>query len=207
MAAPLPPTPVGLKIAQAVSPSVVVDMFHDVCCPFSKKMYDTIYEQVIPALAQRQLTGQVEFLWQSVPQPWHAQSCLMHDAVMAAALLDEGKVAAYIHGIFARQTDFFDDTTKDLSRVQIYAKLAAIGGDCGYDAAALSNLLSLDGVQSNGGLGAVTQHLKWAVKFHRTRGVHVTPTVFINGTEAGDVSSGWDVEAWMDKLTPMLGEG
>ena len=29
----------------------------------------------------------------------------------------------------------------------------------------------------------VTQHLKWAVKFHRVRGVHVTPTVFVNGLE------------------------
>jgi hypothetical protein len=40
----------------------------------------------------------------------------------------------------------------------------------------------------------VTPQLKAAVKVHRKRGVHVTPTVFLNGVEAGDVSSGWSLE-------------
>ncbi len=33
----------------------------------------------------------------------------------------------------------------------------------------------------------VTQHLKWATKFHRVRGVHVTPTVFVNGLEVREL--------------------
>ena len=45
-----------------------------------------------------------------------------------------------------------------------------------------------------------TQALKWATKLHRVRGVHVTPTVHVNGLEAGIVSSGWTGEQWLKFL-------
>ena len=106
-----------------------------------------------------------------------------------------------------KQTDFFDDRAKNLSRVQIYEKLAAIGGESGYDISSLSALLSLKDVKGNDGLGNVTQHLKWAVKYHRMRGVHVTPTVFINGIEVPDVSSEWSYKEWLEKLRPMITKG
>ncbi|NQV98711.1 MAG: thioredoxin domain-containing protein [Rhodospirillales bacterium] len=204
MAAPLPPAPPGIKLTNAASPAIVVELFHDVCCPYSKKMYDTVHGSLLAELEARGLSGRIEFLWQSVPQPWHAQSCCMHDAVMAAKILDPGKAPAYIAAIYACQSEFFDDQIKDLSRVQLYARLAAIAADSGYDAPAFAGKLSLDQVSGNAGLGEVTQHLKWAVKYHRTRGVHTSPTVFINGIEAGDVSSGWGVSEWMEKLAPML---
>ena len=44
---------------------------------------------------------------------------------------------------------------------------------------------------------------RWAVKFHRVRSVHVTPTVFVNGLEAGVVSSGWGGAEWQRFLQPM----
>jgi hypothetical protein len=88
----------------------------------------------------------------------------------------------------------FDDKTKDQNRTQIFKILADIGTECGYEATALGDLLSLKNIKGYGWLGDVTQHLKWAVKYHRTRGVHTTPTVFINGTEAVDVSSRWSVD-------------
>lgn len=204
MAPPLPPTPVGIRLTRASSPTLVVELFHDVCCPFSKKMFETVFGSVIPELERSDGSDRVEFLWQSVPQPWHAQSCCMHDAVMAAAIIDRNKAGTFISNVFAKQADFFDDMSKDLSRVEIYARLAAIGGESGYDTSALSRLLSLEEVQGNQGLGDVTQHLKWAVKYHRVRGVHVTPTVFVNGTEAPDVSSGWSADEWLNMLAPMM---
>ncbi|MEK9722523.1 MAG: hypothetical protein VW405_03420, partial [Rhodospirillaceae bacterium] len=91
------------------------------------------------------------------------------------------------------------------ARLRPHDRLAALGTEAGIDPAAIRAKLSLDGVTGNQGLGDVTQSLKWAVKYHRTRGVHVTPTVFVNGTEAPDVSSGWSADEWMEKLGPMLG--
>ena len=62
----------------------------------------------------------------------------------------------------------------------------------------------MERVEGNAGLEQVTQQLKWAVKYHRVRGVHVTPTVFINGIEADDISSSWDSAQWLNKLEPMF---
>ena len=206
MAPPLPLVPTGIKLTNSFSSGMVVDLFHDVCCPYSKKMFDTVFRSLIPALESKNLIGSIQFLWQSVPQPWHAQSCCMHDAIMAASILDIEKTPTYILNIFAKQTDFFDDHAKDLSRIQIYEKLVAIGGKSNYDVSSLSGLLSLNDVTGNDGLGVVTQHLKWAVKYHRMRSVHVTPTVFINGIEAPDISSGWSDNEWLEKLRPMITE-
>jgi hypothetical protein len=204
MAAPMPPAPVGLKLTQAPKSTVVVEMSHDVCCPFSKKMYDTVDGSVLPTMADKGLPDQIDFVWQSVPQPWHARSCLMHDAVMAAFLIDARQIGDNLSSVFAHQTDFFDDTTKDKSRMEIYACMAAIGRQCGYNPDAISAKLSLKGVQGNGGLGDTTQTHTWSVKYHRGRGVHVTPTVLINGLKANDVSSGWTSYEWMAKLELMV---
>lgn len=204
MATPLPPAPVGLKLVGAAAPDLVVEMFHDVCCPYSKKMYTTVFGDVLPALEGGNRAGRIEFLFQAVPQPWHGQSGFMHDAVMAASLVDPARAPAYIAALFDRQTEYFDDATKDLTRVQIYANLAQLGAEAGYDPTDLADRLNLDEARGNSGLGDVTQHLKWFVKYHRARGVHVTPTVHINGIEAADVSSGWSADAWLAKLDPML---
>ena len=63
--------------------------------------------------------------------------------------------------------------------------------------------LSLTGPGNVG--NAVTQAIKWSVKFHRARSVHVTPTVLLNGIEAPDVSSGWSAEQWAAKIGAALG--
>ena len=47
-----------------------------------------------------------------------------------------------------------------------------------------------------------TQDLKWLVKYHRSQGVHVTPTCFINNIEAGQISSGWELSQWQELLEP-----
>ena len=204
MPAPLPQQPIGIKMTNAPSPSVVVEMFHDVCCPFSNTMFSTIYNPVISELKERAAIHKIEFLFHCVPQPWHSQSCCMNEAVMAAAILDGSKAVSYINEIFAEQTTFFDDNTGDLSRNELYDKLSDIAVISGYDHEKFRSLLSLEGVTGNEGLGDVTQHLKWAVKYHRARAVHVTPTVFVNGLEAPDISSGWSAEEWITKLHPML---
>ena len=53
-------------------------------------MYQTVRHGVIPALSAEHLSDNIEFVWQSVPQPWHPQSGLMHDALMAVHRSDDG---------------------------------------------------------------------------------------------------------------------
>lgn len=50
----------------------------------------------------------------------------------------------------------------------------------------------------------IKQEIKWSVKYHRARSVHVTPTVFLNGLEAPDISSGWTNAEWKEKIKGIL---
>merc|ERR1711879_565761 len=95
-----------------------------------------------------------------------------------------------------------DDTTWDKTRGQVYEDLLEIAsGVDGIDIPVLRGMLNL--VSTGNAGNQLTQSVKWACKYHRVRGVHVTPTVFINGLEAGIVSSGWTAEEWAEFLKPM----
>jgi len=160
------------------------------CCPFSKKMFDVLNGEVMPAL---QAGGKVDTLFQNVPQPWHPQSTWMHEVSLAVKALDESKFYAATAAIFAVQEKFFDSEVEDKSRKQILTELAAVVAPAtGLEASAVLAQVALAGEGNKG--SATTQQIKWAVKYHRCRGIHVTPTVLLNGLEAPDVSSGWTAE-------------
>ena len=228
MPPPVPPTPVGTYMLKTPSPTVVIEVFLDLCgaanpqqppsaphptppgcpsargsqpfrltdavprscCPFSKKMADVLHGEVMPAL---QAGGKVDTLFQSVPQPWHPQSTWMHEVSLAVKALDESKFYAATAAIFAVQEKFFDSEVEDKSRKQILTELAAVVAPAtGLEASAVLAQVALAGEGNKG--SATTQQIKWAVKYHRCRGIHVTPTVLLNGLEAPDVSSGWTAE-------------
>ena len=69
----------------------------------------------------------------------------------------------------------------------------------GVDGAAVKALLLPTLSGGNEG-NAMMQDIKWATKYHPTRSVHITPTVFLNGSEASVVSSGWSCEGWLKFL-------
>jgi len=47
----------------------------------------------------------------------------------------------------------------------------------------------------NGGV-AVTDDLKYTIKFSRQNGIHFSPTVLWDGLIASDISSGWGEAEW-----------
>ena len=135
--AAVPPKPVGVYMCGATKPIVVVETYMDYCCPFAKKMFDTLYNEVMPEF---KAGGQVDWLFQNVVQPWHAQSSHMHKFALAVKRMDESKFFAASNAIFAVQTQFSDDKTMDKSRNQIYDELMAVVARVeGLDAAAVRN--------------------------------------------------------------------
>jgi hypothetical protein len=64
-------------------------------------------------------------------------------------------------------------------RIQINAELVELAKTVGVGAEALNARLAI--AQSGNSGNATTQAIKFATKYHRVRGVHVTPTVFVNG--------------------------
>uniref|UniRef100_A0A7S1WTV5 Thioredoxin-like fold domain-containing protein n=1 Tax=Alexandrium catenella TaxID=2925 RepID=A0A7S1WTV5_ALECA len=202
MGPPLPPGPLGHPFKAAERPpKIVVELFLDLCCPFSKKMMMTLKE--VTAAVEASCPGQVQWLFCNVIQPWHPQSCMMHEVCLAVSAKKAEATWPFIWALFDKQESFFDDQVMDKSRKQLYEEMAAIAESAvGVPKADVLGALALQGAGNSG--SQVTQLVKWYTKMHRVRGVHVTPTVFVNGTEAPQVGSGWSAEEWKAFVEPML---
>mmetsp|Transcript_24517 Transcript_24517/g.57916 ORF Transcript_24517/g.57916 Transcript_24517/m.57916 type:complete len:395 (+) Transcript_24517:41-1225(+) len=170
-------------------------------------MFTTLQDEVVPQLKARN----IQILVQPIPQPWHPQSPMLHEAAFAVyELLGNDGYLKMCRAIFdAIPGPFQDIDTFDKSRNQIYAELAdlasqpAVFGGSFPKEKFLSLLKHQQGeAQERNNGTAVTQRLKWHVRYQRTRRVHVSPTVFVNGQEASAVSSGWNGQQWLEFLAP-----
>jgi len=197
MPPPLPPGALGFPLTTAGG-AVVVELFLDLICPFSAKMFCTRFDGGV----LEQYGQTVSFVLHQVPQPWHPQGSWVHEAVLAASEVCPDKYPAYVRAVYKAflEGSFTDAATWDSTRADVYDELLklakAVGG---IDTAKMRKLLTLQEGGANSGTKC-TQAIKWAVKFHRVRAVHVTPTVFVNGLEAGVVSSGWSADEWLKFL-------
>mmetsp|Transcript_9619 Transcript_9619/g.24598 ORF Transcript_9619/g.24598 Transcript_9619/m.24598 type:complete len:140 (+) Transcript_9619:233-652(+) len=105
--------------------------------------------------------------------------------------------------------NFFDDATVDKTRKQIYEELAGlVAGQADASAQAEKKEAILQKLAIAAGSGnsghSMQQTLKFYVKYHRARSIHVTPTVLVNGLEAGEISSSFTEEQWMEWLMTRL---
>ena len=98
-----------------------------------------------------------------------------------------------------------DDNVWDKSRAQIYDELATLAASSGADRAAVAAKLARVEVEGEHNTGnATTNTLKLYTKWTRGRGLHVTPTVLINGIVDDSVSSGWSLQQWTEYLDKLL---
>ena len=192
---PLPPRTTGATFGNAAAP-IRVELFLDLICPFSRKMWGAVIESGVP-----QAMDQVCFIVNQVPQPWHPQGTYVHEAALAVKEVAPHLYGPYVTALFAAfdAGRFTDQDTWHKSRQMIYDELADIATTVGVDRSALYAMLVMGSEGGNAGNG-MTQAIKWCAKYHRTRGVHVTPTVHVNGLEAGIVSSGWTSTQWLKFL-------
>eukprot|EP01059_Diplonema_ambulator_P018206 TRINITY_DN3040_c0_g1_i1.p1 TRINITY_DN3040_c0_g1~~TRINITY_DN3040_c0_g1_i1.p1 ORF type:complete len:193 (+),score=41.23 TRINITY_DN3040_c0_g1_i1:649-1227(+) len=189
MPPPIPKTPLSIPLVQGrPDPEVVIEFFADLACPFSRKALRTLKAWEVPQ--------GVQVLYRGVAQPWHPQSCMMLEGLLSASLVDPGKAWDFALAIANAEDSFKDVATKDLSRHQIYNIMADIAAATGLDKEAFLENLLIGSEACN----RTTQLMKWYTKYHRQRSVHTTPTVYINGFEAPDVSSGWTAEQWTEKV-------
>lgn len=203
MGPPLPPAPLGVvrprdDNASTKQPQVRVEIYADLACPFAGRLFQTVHKSVAP-----QYDDRVEWVLHMVPQPWHPQSPVMIEAALAVKHVKPEAYWAFCDAVWSvRQQQFIDDVTMDTTRNQLYDTLADIAHKVGADRAAVRQKLTLKGTDNTG--THVIQDLKWAVQHHRKRGVHVTPTVFVNGIEAVDVSSSFTADQWKEFLDGFL---
>lgn len=213
---------------------LVVEYYIDYTCPFSGKIFNTL-EQVFEILDGKRgeiAPFPVHFIMYQLPQPWHPQSTYLHEAGLAVRqILGEAGYFEFTKRFFDKETElqkeFFDDNVWNKTRAEIHALLENVIKGLvkapEKEEKVIDEYRQLVGPnleeKQQGALNygsRMTKELKAVTKFHRKRGVHVTPTVFVNGIEgkvffvasllfvmlflATEVSSSWTVGQWQEFL-------
>eukprot|EP01126_Amoeba_proteus_P016571 TRINITY_DN17693_c0_g1_i1.p1 TRINITY_DN17693_c0_g1~~TRINITY_DN17693_c0_g1_i1.p1 ORF type:complete len:200 (-),score=24.87 TRINITY_DN17693_c0_g1_i1:65-664(-) len=193
-----PSTKLGLHVGSLYS-SFEVELFLDFTCPFSKKSWVRLETDLLPKYGEK-----IHFIVHKVVQPWHHQSICVHELASVVQALYPSLAFKCFSVLFENQDAFNNRAVHGLTLEQIYKKLVnMVTTHLGTDPSALISYLL---PSSPGEINGVSQK-RWTkneIKYHRTRSVHVTPTVFVNGMEATNVSSGWTLQQWSEFLDPLL---
>src|SRR4051812_3388338 len=67
-----------------------LELYLDYVCPFSAKMFNTVYTSVLP-LIRSKYSSNVQILFRQQIQPWHPSSTLVHEAGVAVLKLQPAK--------------------------------------------------------------------------------------------------------------------
>jgi protein-disulfide isomerase len=155
----------------------------DYVCPFSKIMFDTVYNDVYP-IVKSKYPSKVQFIFRQQIQPWHPSSTLVHEAGVAVLQTSPDRFWDFSKALFDKQTEYFDANVVNEPRNKTYERLSKLAGGAGLDEKKIYSLLEIsDKPDSDGGLNAgnkVTNDIKLLVKANRLQGIHVTPTVLFN---------------------------
>ena len=195
----MPPGELGHALGPAGA-RVTLAAFLDYTCPFSRKAFRALEGAVAPHYAS---SGNLRVVFHHQVQPWHPQSTMLHEAALAVARTGGDEAFwAFSRALFDRAEDFYDQSAYSKSRGQLYADLSelAAASCASLEAGDVLRLLSL---QPDSAGNAVTEELKWAVKFSRKRGIHVSPTTLLNGIEF-DSSNSWSLSEWCAALDPYV---
>ncbi|KAL2019712.1 hypothetical protein VTK56DRAFT_9249 [Thermocarpiscus australiensis] len=192
-----------------------LELYLDYVCPFSARLFHTLYTSVIPLLREKEKSGQLlsrggggggglAIVFRHQVQPWHPSSTLAHEAGLAVLQLAPGRFWEFSAALFARQRDFFDVSVVNETRNETYRRLARIAGSVGVDEQQVYERLEVgDRAAEDGSLNIgnrVTNDLKVLIKMARLVGVHVSPTAIFDGVVNNEISSGWGKQEWADWL-------
>ena len=172
--------------------------FLDFTCPFCKKFFETIHQN---ADAYGRL--RTAFRLHQIVQPWHFQNSILHEAACAVRAVhpetdSDVQVSAWAV-LFANQVDFTDVNVESETRAEIHARLSVlleryVPRDVYLSLVEFDKKKIAEGSKNPG--CAVTQQMKDICRYARTVGVHVSPTVYMDGEEQKEVTSGWTVQRW-----------
>jgi hypothetical protein len=141
----------------------------DYVCPFSAKMFNTLYTRVRPLMHQKYTAPGVRLIFRQHIQPWHPSSTLVHESGAAVLRLAPSKFWDYSALLFQHQKEYFDVNVVHESRNETYKRLArlAVQVDGVEEASVLELLMVSDKPGPDGALNSgnrVTDDVKQMVK-------------------------------------------
>ena len=191
MPIPIPQRPSGYRLGDA-NATIIIEMFFDLECPFSKKGWQTILQ-----VAKAYSAEQIYLILYPMTLGNHRQSWDATKAAIAVAGDDTDKFVNFVSYLFDRQSEFANEASKDRTQTQWHDLLARYA----VDATEWSNkeqfveLLNSKDIYSQARIPA---------RFATLRGIWSTPTYFINGAEASDLSSQSSLQEWQDTINSLL---
>ncbi|KAF4575232.1 hypothetical protein EYR40_005032 [Pleurotus pulmonarius] len=197
----LQPTLRPLIVAGSYEAPHTLEIFLDYVCPFSAKMSGAIETVLRPLFGPGgKYEGKVKAIFRPQVQPWHGSSTFTHEAGLAVLRVSPEHFWAFSLALFKRQGEYFDIPTSTLTPLQIRQNLANLAAEVipSNKVEEFKELLKLKS-SPNGGV-AVTDDLKYTIKFSRQNGIHVSPTVLWDGLVANEISSSWGEKEWSEFL-------
>lgn len=194
-----------------------VELFLDYNCKFSAKMFKKVQDELVPLLQERQLDEKYNLVFVNVIQPWHGlQSSVLHEVSLAVARVHPEAFWTVSRVLFDHGTEFFDTEVYRKSRADLTTEVLALlrseaGAAIGASGAeqedrwqAVEQLIQVVGVDEQGpprndGTGVIKDS-KYFTRYQRTIGVHVTPSVVVNGVLVPQIESSTEATAIVDIL-------
>ncbi|KAG8811770.1 hypothetical protein FRC17_002330 [Serendipita sp. 399] len=181
-----------------------LEFFYCFVCTHSARSAETL-ETVVKPLLEEKYPNQVKVIFRPQVQPWWPSSSIVHEASLAVAHVAPTKWWSYALALFRNRTSFTDIPTSSLTPVQLRSKLADFGHEQGIlseeETQKVKELLTL---KPGGGLGWVTDELKYSLKYSRQNSVHFSPTVLFDGLIVSDVQSSWGSKEWSNFFSTRL---
>lgn len=186
--------------------ATTIAIYLDYNCPFSAKMFKKIQDEVIPKLKKDNIYTKVNLVFMNVIQPWHGiQSSICHDVSFAVAKIKPTYFWKFSRVLFDEITMFYDNVIYDKTRgeitdmvIQLFAKMEGVSS---RDVEQVKELVIVKGVgedkaDNTGNKVAVDN--KYFTRYHRTIGIHVTPSIVINGIYMPLIESSTDSDKIVD---------
>ncbi|ODV63853.1 DsbA family protein ASCRUDRAFT_24003, partial [Ascoidea rubescens DSM 1968] len=188
--------------AAATSRPHSVDIFIDFVCPFSAKLLINWYNDFIP-LIEKTYPNQFQFILRPQVQPWHAiGSALTMETILAVNQIQPDQVWSVALYLMKNQRDYFDTAVINENKNQILSRLAnavqlstnnLITADQVYNILFIRNKNDNEPVHQNLDT-KITNNLKYFTRFSRQNGVHVTPTISVDGVINPSIESSTKVD-------------
>ena len=164
----LAPKFAGQRFAAGAPGAVhTLELYLDYVCPFSKKLFNTVYTSVFP-LIEKKYASKVQIIFRQQVQPWHPSSTLVHEAGVAVLKEDSAKFWQFSAALFEKQSDYFDVRVVNETRNATYKRLAELAASVGLDESRIYGLLEIpDKPADDGSLNVgnkVTNDLKLLIK-------------------------------------------
>lgn len=192
-------------LSQSLTAPHIVNLYLDYNCPFSAKLFLKLHGKVIPEL-QKKYPGKFQFVFVNVIQPWHTNSILLNEFSLAyAKLLREYQAEGDIDSIsnfwdlskvlFENKEQFYETSNINLTKNQIYEQIYDVVAEAKFDfkipkEEILAQLVIKQSKEPNNDGNGATVDVKYFTRYLRGVGVHITPTVSIDGIVDDSISSG-----------------